>query len=145
MINNDGEFFIRTNNGIEGYNNRLRVKIKFLHASVGYVVSKLIDEELYYRTETSNIILRKKGFKKRNKPSNLDELIIKIPLSQYIDDLMIIFKGNKELHHDLNKIVSTPNEDLDTLFKKITIEQSNEISNLILKEFFEGNIISYEE
>ena len=53
---------IRINNAYEGYNNRLREKIKFLHPSLGYLIEVLINEEDEFRKFTLSVLLLKKKF-----------------------------------------------------------------------------------
>jgi len=61
IANSPSAKLIRTNNACEGYNNRLREKIQFVHPTASYVVKALIEEEESYRLRTLEIIEKKKA------------------------------------------------------------------------------------
>ena len=75
---------IRTNNACEGYNNRLREKIKFIHPSPAYLINVLINEEDEFRKFTLSVILKKKGYSKKSCPCHMDSSV-KMPINELFD------------------------------------------------------------
>jgi hypothetical protein len=141
MKQSESAQFIRTNNACEGYNNRLRIQLKYCHSPIGYVIKKLIDEEAGYRNETLAILTRKKS--KYSAPGHMKDLNINMPLCQFLNDFIKIFKYNKELLMILNNEKATLND----LEKYIKIDKAQDLVDEIIRNIFEEDVLEedYEE
>ena len=104
---------MRTNNASEGYNNRLRTLVKFIHPSVGYVITVLINEESAYKDLTLKITTRKQGFVKRDTPSHFD-ITTKMPIFELFYWLTDFIKKKKK----------------DRILSEVDIEDFSRIANL---------------
>jgi len=134
MKQSESRLFLRTNNACEGYNNRLRSQIKYYRTPLGYVIKKLIEEEAIFREETLNILTRKK--QKNSAPNHLKDLAINMPIDHFINDLLKLFKGNKELGKFLNNEKTT----IDDIKPFIQLDYANELINIIIKNIFEEDV-----
>ena len=113
----------------------MRSQIKYSRTPMGYVIKKLIEEEGKYRQETLNILTRKT--KKNSGPTHLKDLAVNMPLDKFLNDLIKLFKHNKELIKLLNSEKTTI-EDIKSL---INLDQANDIMNMIMWNILEEDLL----
>ena len=75
--------------------------------------------------------------KKNSAPSHLKDVTINMPLDEFLNDLIKIFKHNKELAKALNNEKGKI-EDINDIIK---LDQANELMNLIMTNIFEEDVI----
>ena len=130
--------FLRSNNCLEGYNNRLRIQVKYSNPSIGYLISVLLDEEHHYKSIMLKIIA--KTVPKFNSPSLYDNSSVKTPIHLIYEQILSIFTKTEQ------KRLTTYFDDQE--FKdlmELSLQKIKEFEDKIMGALFEEDLMDYEE
>lgn len=132
------QFFVRTNNSIEGYNNRLRNKMRFQNPSPGYAISVLLREEDSYKRVSMNIMSAKVA--KFEGPSHLDEITMNMPVDLALKQILSAFTREEQ-----RKLIAVLDEEEFDRKANVTLENLKTFSERIKVCVFEEDMEELQE
>jgi len=125
---------LRSNNCIEGYNNRLRLQVKYSHPSIGYLIGILINEENHFKSILLKIIA--KTLPKFPVPSLSETSKVITPIDSVYQQILSTFSKSEQ-----RRLISYFDEKEFQGLIDLSMQKMQEFEDKILCALFEEDLI----